>query len=125
MQGAGGPGVANGCIDLGAITDDAGVTEQSFDMTIVIPCDLLGVKTIKRTPVVLALAQHGYPRQSGLGTLQDQKLEQCLFVVAGYAPLIVMVSNVKRVGAAPGATRVSVYRVHGRSLVSRFYGAKM
>src|SRR5205807_9397528 len=48
-------------------------------------------------------AQDGEPRQAGLGAFEEQHLEQLAVVVDGHSPLPVVIVEIQRIAARPGA----------------------
>src|SRR5262245_55695399 len=64
-----GPRVLDRRLDLEPVADDAGVFHQPVDLARAIARHALGVKTVERPSVVLALGEDGRPGQPGLGAL--------------------------------------------------------
>ena len=99
-----GTGIFTCAIHFQPIADDSGIQQQFFQLFIAVTSYLSGVEIVKQLSVVFPLAQDGDPRQSRLGTFQNQELEQGLVVPHRYAPLIIMIGNVERVIPAPGTS---------------------
>jgi hypothetical protein len=83
------------------VTNDARVAQQVFDLGLVIRGDRGRIEVIKGFPVILSFAQDGHPAQHGLGTVQDQVLEQAALVVFRQAPFFIMVFLHQRVVSGP------------------------
>lgn len=56
-----------------------------------------GVKLSERLPVPVSTPQNGSPTESGLGTFQDEELEQYAIVANGDAPFAVVVLGIEGV----------------------------
>lgn len=99
-----GAGVANRRFHLEAITDYAGIRKEFRNLDMIEMRHCLGVKAGKGDAVVRTFTQDGNPGKPGLGTFQDQKLEQEPVVVDWHAPFPVVIVQIKRLAADPGAT---------------------
>lgn len=102
------PGVAHCRADLGAVANDAGITRKLLDHPVVEGGDHGGVEPGKGPSITLPAVQHGAPRQSRLGTFQDEKLEMDAVVVDGRAPLQVVVGLHERIITNPRAALAHV-----------------
>ena len=102
-----GPGILHRRLDLEPIPHDAGVGQQPFDLAGSVAGNASGLEVVKRGPVVGPLLENRIPTQTGLSTLQDEKLEQGPVVVNGDAPLPVVVLHGQRIRgpAAPNKRR--------------------
>src|SRR4051812_11062796 len=102
--------VADRRLDLAAVTDDAGVGEESIDVAFAEASHALEVEAGERLAEALALAQDCQPREPRLEALQAELLEQPLVVGDREAPLRVVIGAVDlgRVGPrAAGDTVVA------------------
>src|SRR5690606_32062217 len=95
--------VVDGGVDLQPVADDALVGEQLTLSARVVPRDLLRVEVIERLPVRRPFAQNRDPAETRLRTLENQHLEQAPVVVQRHAPLGVVVLEIQRIVAWPGA----------------------
>jgi hypothetical protein len=92
-------------VDLEPVAHDAGIHHQGCDLALAVASDQRRVEAVEHLAVAPALLQDREPRQAGLGTLEHQELEQLAIVVQRHAPLGVVVGDVDRIGADPGAAR--------------------
>ena len=95
-------------LDLGPVADDAGVLHQRVLFLVAPAHDLLGVEAVERLAEGRALAQDGDPGESGLEAVEHELLEHRPIVVFGHAPFLVMIGDIERIDARPGAARQSV-----------------
>ena len=65
--------------------------------------DDLGPETVEGGAEGVALAQDRDPGEAGLETVEDQLLEQRPVVPFGRAPFLVVIGDIERVFAGPGA----------------------
>src|SRR5215210_5751235 len=98
-----GPGVADRRLHLPAVADYAGIGQQFLDLSFAVPGDLLRIEAVECAPVAPALLEDRQPAQARLRPFQHEHLEEPLVVVDRDAPLLVVVGDVERVGAYPGA----------------------
>ncbi len=100
-----GPGVADECVDLRAVADDARVRQERRAVGIAIGGHALRVESVERVAVPVAPAQDRDPGEAGLGALQAQQFEQPMRVAHRHTPLEVVIGDVERVGTGPSAAR--------------------
>src|SRR5207248_2427000 len=93
LHGKEGFGVGDRRIDLEPVADDAGIGEELLHFSRVVAGDLVGVEVIKGVSIILALAEDRLPAQAGLGTFEDEELEELSIIVQRDAPLLVVVAN--------------------------------
>lgn len=67
--------------DLQTVSDDAGVGEQSGEVSLAIAGDLFGIEVGEGMAEVLALFQDRQPRPSSLHAFEDQELEEATLVM--------------------------------------------
>src|SRR5256885_10116708 len=91
-------------VDLHAVAHDAGVLHQPLDSLRAIARDLRGLKAVEGAAEILALAQDGDPRQSGLEAIEHELLIKRAVVALRYAPLFVVIGDIERILPRPGAT---------------------
>ena len=103
---------ATGAFDLAAVTDDAGIGQQPFQLGRCVARDLLWIEAVIDAAIVFALAQHRDPRQAGLTALERQQLEQRAVVLEGLAPFGIVVFLVQRVSRGPAASRLAIAAGH-------------
>ena len=73
-------------------------------MSIVVLRDLFRIPAVEGGAVAVTLVEDGFPRQPGLRAFEVEHLEQRGLVVAGHAPLVVVVVEVALIGhVGPGA----------------------
>src|SRR5665213_166679 len=89
--------------DLGAIAHNAGVLHQPFDFLRRVARDLFRIEFAEGAAEVFALAQNRDPRQPGLEAVEHQLLVERAVIPLGHAPFFVVIGDVKRIGAGPGA----------------------
>jgi len=89
--------------DLAAVPDDAGVQEQSFDISFAEARNALRIEAGERRPEVLALAQDRQPGEAGLKAFEAEALEQPAFVGHRSPPFLVVVREIRRVAGGPTA----------------------
>ncbi len=110
----GGAGGQDGAFDLGAVADDAGILHQGLDLGGVVARDQRRVEAVEGALEIRALAQDGDPGEAGLEAVQDQLLEQLAVALDRHAPFLVVIGDIERVAAAPGAADERLSR-HGRA----------
>ncbi len=98
-----GAGVGHGGLDLAAMAHDAGVGEGARHLRLAPAGEARGVEAVERGAEVLALPQDRQPAQPGLEAVEHELGEQRPAVGLGPAPLVVVIGDVERVGAAPRA----------------------
>src|SRR6266851_6196351 len=111
-----GPGVGNEGLHLEAISDDAGILHQAPAFGGAVADHFLGVETVERFAVSLALAQYGKPAQARLSAFQTQHLEERTVVMQRHPPLGIVIGEVPGVRRAPRAAQFTV----GMTLRSEF-----
>ncbi len=97
LEGQKGPGVADGSFYFGAVADDAGVEEETFEVGVVKEGDGGGIEVGKEAAIVLAFMENGFPAEASLGAFEDEKLEHHGVVMNWHAPFGVVIGNVERV----------------------------
>ena len=97
------PGERDRSLDLGAVAHDARIGHQRLDLRRVVVDDDLGPETVEGGAERLALAQDRDPGKSRLETIEDEFFEQGAVVPFRHAPLLVMIGDIERIGARPGA----------------------
>ena len=99
-----GLGVFTHGFELEAVADDTGVLHQGVFDVLVGKCgQALHIEAEQHLAVVLALFQHGDPRQPRLKALQQEQFEQHLRVTLRYPPFFIVVSLIQRIVRAPKA----------------------
>src|SRR5712671_526667 len=94
------PRVADGGLDLQAVTHDAGIAAQGRAAACIKARDLARLEAGERAAVAGALAQDGRPRQARLRALEGEHLEQQSVIVHRPAPFLIVIADVIGVGAA-------------------------
>src|SRR5262245_5721775 len=94
--------------DLGAVAYDADIVHQRVNLLGVVTRDLLRPEIVEGFAKVVALAQDGDPRQASLESVEDQLFIQRAVVIFRHAPFGVVIGDVERVFARPGAARLAV-----------------
>jgi hypothetical protein len=82
--------------------------------------NLRGIEPCEGAPVVLALVEDGFPRQSRLRALEDQELEEHPVVVHRHAPFRVVVGDAER-RLRPGAALDHQISKTGTDHVTRLF----
>ena len=100
-----------------AMADHAGIRHQSVDLLGVEARDLTRIEVRERLSIVITLLQDGDPGQAGLRAFEDELFEEQPVIVHGYAPFIVVISDVERIFSAPEAAWLRLG--HGQALVDR------
>ena len=95
-------------LNLGAVADDAGVVHHRRNLLGVEAGNLLGIEIGEGGAEGVALAQDRDPRKAGLEPVEDQFLEQCATIELRHAPFLVVVGDIERVCAWPGAAHQTV-----------------
>src|SRR5882724_2728230 len=95
--------IGDRCLDLAAVPDDAGVQEQSLDVTLAEAGNVLRVEAGERSPEILALAQNRQPGEAGLKAFEAEALEQPAFVGDRSPPFLIVVREIRRVAGNPTA----------------------
>src|SRR5215203_2475665 len=90
------PRVGDGSVDLGQITDDAGIAQKSVHIGFVVQGHPLRQKLVERSAEVLTLAQDRDPRQPGLERLERHPLVQARDTGNWLAPLSIVIVQVLR-----------------------------
>lgn len=98
----------NGCLDLATVAHNAGILEQTPDVTFTEFCDAGEVEALERLAEVLTLTQNGEPRKPGLKAFQTDLLEQKAVFRDWKSPLRIVVGNVVLVLASPETTDQAV-----------------
>ena len=104
LDGDGGTGIFYGGVDLGAVSDDAGVGAESFAVGVVVCCNRWDVEVVECGAVSFAAVKDGAPGESCLCTFKDEQLEEGAVVVNGDAPVLVVVFLHEWVVASPFAS---------------------
>src|SRR5689334_1155146 len=94
--------------DLSAVADDAGIGDQTLDVLLSEPCDLVEVEAGKSLAEILALAEDRQPGQARLEAFEAYLLEEPLVVDDRPSPLPIMICGVFRDAAMPGAACLAV-----------------
>jgi hypothetical protein len=89
--------VADGCEDFATMADDACVLHKFFDFVIVILSYYYRIEVIKREAEVFTLGQDRIPGESGLKSLQYQKLKMLGIIVYRNSPLVVVIVYIELV----------------------------
>lgn len=100
--------VADGGLDLSAVTHDPHVAEQPLHVARSEARHDAGIETGEGNAEVLALAQDRDPCETGLETLEADLLEQAHIVGDRTRPFAVVVVDVQRIVAGPPAPRSAV-----------------
>src|SRR5690348_17821513 len=74
----------------------------------VVTRDLLRDKIVEGAAEIVALAQDGDPGEPGLEAVEDQLLIERAVVIFRHAPFGVVIGDVNRILARPGASRLAV-----------------
>src|SRR5262249_36007702 len=109
--------IRDGCIDLLAVADDAGILHEPSHRACVEARDLRGIEARERAPVIFALAQDSPPAQARLCALQQEELEVLPIVANRHAPLGVVVKLVHGIDALAPRTTTNVGVWHERASV--------
>src|SRR5882757_6717867 len=114
------PRVADGGLDLQAVTHDAGIAAQGRAAACIKARDLARLEAGERAAVAGALAQDGRPRQARLRALEGQHLEQQSAGARRPTPFLIVIADVIGVGAArpPAAGFASLAPAGRRGFVS-------
>ena len=91
----------DGCVDLGAVADDAGVGAEAFAVGVVVGGDGGDVEAVEGGAVALAPVEDGAPRKSRLRPFEHEQLEERAVAVRGDTPLLVVVALHEGVVAGP------------------------
>lgn len=100
--------VGDGRCDFEPVADDARVVQQTVYVIWTITRNSLGVEAVEGRDEMLPLAQDGDPGEPGLEAFKEQPFKKGAIIVAGYAPFFVVVRDVERIAANPGATNRGV-----------------
>src|SRR5690606_6871528 len=106
--------IVDGALDLQAVADDPRILQQGLEAALLHSRYAIGLEAVEDLPVALPLAQDGDPGEARLRSFEDQELEQALVVAHRHAPLLVVVGDVERIRAAPGASLRRVIAGPGR-----------
>src|SRR3979490_533601 len=86
------PRIADGGLDLQAVTHDAGIAAQGRAAACIKARDLARLEVGERAAVADALAQDGRPRQARLRALEGEHLEQQSVIVHRPSPLLIVIA---------------------------------
>jgi len=78
-------------VDFETITYDAGVIEEASDVFVLVTGNLRRIEVMECLPIIFTFVQNCLPRESCLGTLEYEKLEQCSVIVHRDSPFFVVV----------------------------------
>ena len=106
-------GIGDGGGNFQAVADDTSIVQQRGDLVLIITGDFPGISVIESAPVVVALVEDGFLTEPGLRSFQVEHLEQLHFIVAGLAPLLVVISQIARIGRV-GRGAADKFGGHGR-----------
>ena len=95
-------------LDLRVGADDAFVLHQPLDVALAVARDLLGIEIVEGFAEVLALAQDRDPGEPRLKPVEDQLFVERARIVFRHAPFFVVIGDVERVLAGPGAADCAV-----------------
>ncbi len=98
------PSVLDRALDLATISDETIIQEEFLHLRRSEPGYLFGIEAGKGPAVRLALAEDGSPGKSGLLRFEKHEFEMLEIIVDGLAPFPIMVFNIERILAAPGAS---------------------
>ena len=70
-------------LDLATVTDDPCVAEQTFDVTLAVTSDLVGIEVREGLAEVSRLRRIGVPREARLEALEAEPLEDVALVRTG------------------------------------------
>jgi len=87
--------------NLQAVPHNAGIAQKTGNIVLGIPGDTLTVEPMKRPPVMIPFPENREPAQTGLGPFQDKELKKAPVVMNRDTPLLIVVSDIGRVIAAP------------------------
>ena len=97
------------------------ILHQRLELLGTIAGDDLRIEAVESAAEVLPLAQDRDPGEAGLETIEDQLLEQGPVVRLGHAPVGVVIGDIERIDARPGAAGLAVGMVdEARRLVHAF-----
>ena len=88
---------------LAPVADDARVAEQPGLVPRPVGGDDRRVEPVEGAAKSVAFPEDGQPGEASLEPLQGQPLEELLVIMAGDAPLLVVIGDVERIGTGPGA----------------------
>src|SRR5690554_998058 len=97
------------CYQLATMTHQSGIQQQLFQLKIRHLCHQWWRKVMKAAAIVCTLAQDHQPAQTSLLGFQAELFKQLVAVMAGHAPLAVVIKNIIGMGAGPGA---NIWLVH-------------
>src|SRR5207245_273131 len=86
-------GVCDCSFNLETVTYDAGVTEETLNVLVVVARYLLRVEGMECFPIVFTLVQNCLPSEPCLCALKYEKLEQCSVIMHRDSPLFVVILN--------------------------------
>src|SRR5829696_1542890 len=95
--------IVGGRFDLAAMTDDAGILQQTAHVARAELRDQGGIEILEGLPEVLALAEDGDPAEPGLKSFEANLLEQPAIVGDRPPPLVIVIPDVQLVFARPPA----------------------
>lgn len=101
-------GVVDGGEDFPAMADDAGVENEAFDVGVIEVGNLIEIKIGKGSAEIFAFAEDGEPGEPGLKSFEADFFEEAEVIGDSPTPLIVVVTKVIFIIAAPPATDFSI-----------------
>ena len=75
-------------VDLQTVANDAGIAQETLQLAAIIASDALGIESVERCAIVLALLQDRVPTESSLRAFEDQELEENEVIVLGRSPIL-------------------------------------
>ena len=88
-------------LHLAPVAHDARVRERLADLRLTPTREGFGIEPREAPAEVVALAQDRQPAQPRLEAVEDEFLEQGAPVGLGPAPLVIVIGDIERIGAAP------------------------
>ena len=88
------PGVINGCLDLQAVTYNAGIAHQPLNVPLAEARDFFRIEALKHFSEVCAFLEDGEPRKAGLKGFEIDFFEQGARIGLWNAPFFVVVAGI-------------------------------
>ena len=115
------PCIGNGSLYFQAVSYDAGITPQCFQLVLSVSADFLRIKIVKSHAKGISLIQNTFPGQARLKALQYQHFKELPVIMHRNAPLLIVITNVTLISRiCPAASYLTICPLHPYTAFPKF-----